>query len=65
MEISNSDVKIETSKMLQKYAYIKTTLYIIGKTKLNQRLQPKQRKFSLILGFLTAIPFILQTRVKI
>ena len=47
MEVSSSDVKIEKkSKLLQKYTYIKTTLYIIEKTKLNQSLQPKQRKFS-------------------
>ena len=46
MEMSSSDVKIEKSKLLQKYTYIKTTLYIIEKTKLNQSLQPKQRKFS-------------------
>ena len=52
MEMSNSDVKIEKSNLLQKYIYIyiyiyiKTTLHIIGKTELNQKLQPKQRKFS-------------------
>ena len=46
MEMSSTDVKIEKSKLLQKYTYNKTTLYIIGKTKLNQNLQPKQRKFS-------------------
>ena len=48
MEMSNSDVKIEKSNLLQKYIYIyiKTTLHIIGKTDLNQKLQPKQRKFS-------------------
>ena len=43
MEMSSSDVKIEKSKLLHKYTYIKTTLYIIEKTKLNQSLQPKQR----------------------
>ena len=32
MEMSGSDVKIEKkSKLLQKYPYIKTTLYIIKK----------------------------------
>ena len=46
MEMNSSDVKIEKSKLLQKYTYIKTTLYIVEKTKLNQSLQPKQRKFS-------------------
>ena len=35
MEMSSSDVKIEESKLLQKYTYIKTTPYIIGKTKVN------------------------------
>ena len=66
MEMSSSDVKIEKkSKLLQKYTYIKTTLYITEKTKLNQSLQPKQRKFSWALGLLAAILFILQTRVKI
>ena len=44
--MSNSDVKIEKGKLLQKYTYIKTTLYIIEKTKLNQSLQRKQRKFT-------------------
>ena len=44
--MSNSDVKIEKSKLLQKYTYIKTTLYIIEKTKLNQSLQRKQGKFT-------------------
>ena len=66
MEVSSSDVKIEKkSKLLQKYTYIKTTLYIIEKTKLNQTLQPKRRKFLWALGLLAAIPFILPTRVKI
>ena len=65
MEMSSIDVKIEKSRLLQKYTYIKTTLYIIEKTKLNQSLQPKQRKFSWALGLLAAIPFLLQTRVKI
>ena len=46
MDMSGSDVKIEKSKLLEKYAYIKTTLYIIEKTKLNQSLPPKQRKFA-------------------
>ena len=40
----SSDVKIEKSKLLQKYTYIKTTPYIIEKIKLNQSLQPKQKK---------------------
>ena len=44
--MSNSAVKIEKSKMLRKYTYIKTIPYIIKKTKLNQSLQPKQGKFS-------------------
>ena len=66
MEMSSSDVKIEKkSKLLQKYTYIKTTLYITEKTKLNQTLQPKRRKFLWALGLLAAIPFILPTRVKI
>ena len=35
MEMSSSDVKIEKkSKLLQKYTYIKTTLYIIEKLSL-------------------------------
>ena len=46
MEMSSSDVKIKKSKLLQKYTYIKANLYFIEKTKLNQSLQPKQRKFS-------------------
>ena len=65
METSSSDAKIEKSKLLQKHTYIKTTLYIIQKTKLNQSLQPIQRKFSWDLELLAAIPFILLTRVKI
>ena len=52
--MSSSDVKIEKSKLLQKYAYTKTTSYIIEKTKLNKRKL-----------LLTAILFILQTRVEI
>ena len=59
------EMKIVKNKLLQKYTYIKTTLYIIENTKLNQSLQPKQRKFSWALGLLGAIPFILQTRVNI
>ena len=52
--------------MLHQYTYIKATLCIIGKTKLNQSLQPKQRKFlQKTLGLLIAIPFILKTGVKI
>ena len=43
--MSCSDVKIEKSKLLQKYTYIKITPYVIEKTKLNQNLQPMQRKF--------------------
>ena len=46
MEMCSSSIKIEKGKLHQKYKYIKTTLYIIEKTKLNQSLQPKQRKFS-------------------
>ena len=45
MEMSCSDVKIEKSKLLQKHTYIKITPYVIEKTKLNQNLQPMQRKF--------------------
>ena len=33
--MSSSDVKIEKSKLLQKYTYIKTTPYIIEKAKPN------------------------------
>ena len=44
--MSSSNVKIEKSKLLQKYTYIKTTPYIIEKTKRNQSLQPKQKKSS-------------------
>ena len=39
--MSSNDVKIEKSKLLQKY---KTTLYIKEKTKLNPSLQLKQKK---------------------
>ena len=42
--MSSSDVKIEKSKLLQNYTYIKTTPYITEKTKLSQSLQPKQKK---------------------
>ena len=59
--MSSSDVKIEKSKLLQKYTYIKTTPYIIETTKLTQRLQPKQKT----LGLLTAILLLLQTKIKI
>ena len=52
MEMSSSDVKIVKSKLLQKYTHIKTTLYIIEKTKLNQNQQPKQRKLSWARGLL-------------
>ena len=44
--MSCSNVKIEKSKLLQKYTYIKTAPYIIEKTKRNQSLQPKQKKSS-------------------
>ena len=44
--MSSSEIKIKKSKLLQKYTYIKITLYIIEKNKLNQNLQPKQRKFA-------------------
>ena len=40
MEMSNSNVKIEKNKLLQKY---KTTPYIKEKIKLNQSLKPKQK----------------------
>ena len=64
--MSSSDVKIEKSKLLHQYTYIKATLCIIRKTKLNQSLQPQQRKFSeKALGLLIATPFILKTGVKI
>ena len=66
MKMSSSDVKIEKSKLFHQYTYIKATLCIIGKAKLNQSLQPKQRKFSeKTLGLLIATPFILKTGVKI
>ena len=65
MEMISIDVKVKKSKLLQKYTYIKTTLYIIEKTKLKQSLRPKQRKLSWALGLLGAIPFILLTWVKI
>ena len=66
MEMSSSEVRIEKKdKLLQKYTYIKTTLYIIEKTKLNQTLQPKWTKFLWALGLLAAIPFILLTSAKI
>ena len=42
--MSSSDVKIEKSKLLQKYTYIKATPYIIEKAKLTKSLQPKQMK---------------------
>ena len=38
--MSNSNVKIEKNKLLQKY---KTTPYIKEKIKLNQSLKPKQK----------------------
>ena len=59
--MSSSDVKIEKSKLLQKSTYIKTTPYIIEKTKLTQSLQPKQKT----LGLLTAILLLLQGKIKI
>ena len=43
MEMSSSDVKIEKSKLLKKYTYVKTTPYSIEKTKLTQSLQSKQK----------------------
>ena len=42
MEISNSDVKIEKCKLLQKHMYIKATPYFVEKTKFTSSLQPKQ-----------------------
>ena len=66
MKMNSNEAKIEKSKLLHQYTYIKATLCIIGKTKLNQSLQPKQRKFlQKTLGLLIAIPFILKTGVKI
>ena len=66
MKMSSSDVKIEKSKLLHQYTYIKASLCIIGKTELNQSLQSKQRKFSgKTLDLLIATPFILRNGVKI
>ena len=42
--MSSSDAKIEKSKLLQEYTYIKATPYIIEKTKLTKSLKPKQMK---------------------
>ena len=42
--MSRNNIKIEIYKLLQKYTFIKTTQYIIEKTKLTQSLQPKQKK---------------------
>ena len=47
MNMSSSDVKIEKSKLLQKYTYIKTTLHIIENTKATPSLQPTQMKILL------------------